>query len=60
MHFVLGHAHEHPSQWAALRSIANKPGMTPQTLRTWVRRAETNRCLQPGLTTQERKRPKES
>jgi transposase-like protein len=33
------HAPEHPSQWAAIRSIAGKVGCTGEALRRWVRRA---------------------
>ena len=29
---VLEHQGEHPSQWACIRSIATKAGMTPETL----------------------------
>ena len=31
---------EHTAQWAAIVSVASKFGTTPETLRTWVRRAE--------------------
>jgi len=37
---VREHGPEHPSQWAAIRSIASKIGCTTQTLRNWVRQAE--------------------
>ena len=47
------------SQWAAITSIASKFGMTPQTLCTWVRRAETDEGRRPGLTSDERQRLKE-
>jgi transposase len=53
---VLEHAGEYPSQWAALRSIASKCGMTPETLRKWVRRAEVDAGSRPGVTTEEHKR----
>ena len=53
---VFDHTPEYGSQWAAIRSIATKFGMTPETLRTWVRRAETDEGLRPGLITTERER----
>src|SRR3954449_2268836 len=37
---VLDHQAEHPSQWAAINSIAGKIGCTGETLRGWVRQAE--------------------
>ena len=55
---VFEHEGEYGSQWAAITSIATKLGMTPETLRTWVRRAETDEGLRPGLTTTERERLK--
>jgi transposase len=53
---VQEHAGEYSSQWAALTSIATKCGMTPETLRKWVRRAEVDSGSRPGLTTDERRR----
>ena len=49
---------EHHSQWAAICSIADKFGMTHETLRRWVRQAETDEGRRPGLTTGERDRLK--
>ena len=37
---VLEHAGEHASQWAAIRSVAEKLGCTTEALRRWVRQAE--------------------
>jgi len=56
---VLEHAHEHPSQWAAIRSVAEKLGCTVEALRRWVRQAERNQGQRPGLTTDERQRMKD-
>jgi len=39
---VFEHQDEHPSQWAAICSIAHKFGVSSETLRRWVRRAETD------------------
>ncbi len=55
---VFEHEREYSSQWAAISSIAGKLGMTPETLRKRVRRAETDEGLRPGLTTGERERMK--
>jgi transposase len=53
---VQEHADEYNSQWAAITSIAAKCGMTPETLRKWVRRAEVDAGQRLGPTTDERKR----
>jgi len=53
---VLDHSVDYQSEWAAIRSIAGKFGMTAETLRTWVRQAERDKRLRPGLTTAERER----
>ena len=56
---VLDHAAEHPSQWAAIRSVAEKLGCTVEMLRRWVRQAERDAGTRPGLTTDERERLKQ-
>ena len=58
MRLVLEHQDEYPSQWAAICSIAHKFGMSSETLGKWVRRAETDEGLRPGLTSEERERLK--
>jgi transposase len=50
---------EHGSQWAAITAIAPKVGVSREALRNWVRRAEIDGGLRPGLTTEERQRLKE-
>ena len=56
---VREHGPEHPSQWAAIQSIAAKLGCTTETLRRWVRQDERDQGRRPGLTTDERQRLKE-
>ena len=56
---VQEHAHEHPSQWATIRSVAEKLGCTTEALRRWVRQAERDQGRRPGLSTDERQRLKD-
>lgn len=50
---VLEHQGEHDSQWAAIRSVAEKLGCTCEALRLWVRRAERELGSRPGPKTGE-------
>ena len=56
---VLDHAADHPSQWAAIRSVGEKLGCSVEALRRWVRQAERDAGQRPGLTTDERQRLKQ-
>jgi len=56
---VQDHEAEYPSKWQAIQSIADKFGMTPETLRKWVNQHERDQGLRPGLTTTERERLKQ-
>jgi transposase len=55
---VFEHQGEHDSQWAAICSIANKFGVSHETLRKWVRKAEVDDGLRLGLPSNERDRLK--
>ena len=51
------HRREYASEWAAIESVAAKLGVaSPETLRTWIRRAEVDGGQRPGLTSAERER----
>lgn len=51
---------EYSSQWAAICSVAQKIGCSPETLRSWIRRQERDAGGgDGGLTTTERQRLKE-
>ena len=53
---VMEHREEYACQWAA---VASKLEMTAETLRGWVRRAQIDGGLAPGLATDLRKCLKE-
>jgi len=56
---VFEHEHDYPSQWAAIKSIAEKIGCTAETLRSWLRQTERDQGRRAGTTTDERARIKE-
>jgi transposase len=47
---VLDHEGDYESQWAAIVSISEKFGMSSESLRKWVRRAEVDAGQRPGAT----------
>jgi len=51
---VFDHTGDHSSQWAAIRSVAEKIGCPVEVLRRWVRQVERDAGERPGLTTDER------
>ena len=53
---VTEHRDQCASEWAAITSIAAKCGMTPETLRKWIRRAQVDSGARRGVTSDERER----
>jgi transposase len=53
---VLEHQQDYDSQWEAICSVAEKLGPTAETVRKWVRRAEIDGGVRPGVTTAEAER----
>ena len=49
----------HDSEWAAIVSVAEKIGCTPETLRKWTRQRQRDAGQRPGLTTEDKTRIKE-
>ena len=56
---VTEHRDQYTSEWAAITSIATKCGMTPETLRKWIRRAQVDSGSRQTVTSDERERLRE-
>lgn len=53
---VFEHQAEYDSQWDAMKSIADKVNVSTETLRKWVRQAETDAGERPGPTSAEQQK----
>ena len=47
---VLEHREDYPSEWAALRAVSKRLGMTAETLRTWVRQQQVDDGCRDGVS----------
>ena len=56
---VQEHRGDYPSLWSAVESIAPKIGCVPQTLLEWVKRADVDAGVRPGVSTVDAQRVKE-
>jgi transposase len=56
---VVEHRKEHPSEWAAICSIAEKCGVKPESLRLWLRRTEIDTGQRAGVTSEQQERIRE-
>lgn len=50
---VREHREEYETDWAAIRAVSSRLGMTAETLRKWVRQAEIDDGAAAGVTTRE-------
>jgi transposase len=55
---VIDRREDYKSEWATVTAISKLLGMSPETLRGWVRRTQVDEGSRPGLTTDERARLK--
>jgi transposase len=50
---VREHREDYETEWAAIRAVSSRLGMTAETLRKWVRQAEVDDGQAAGMTTRE-------
>jgi transposase len=50
---------QYSSQWEAIKSISAKVGVSAESLRRWVRQAETDAGARPGVASAESERVRE-
>ena len=50
---------DYKSEWACVTAVSKLFGMSPESLRTWVRRAQVDGGTRPGLSSDERARLKQ-
>ena len=48
---VREHAEDYASEWEAITTVSGRLGMSPETLRKWVRQAEIDAGEADGVTT---------
>jgi transposase len=49
---VTEHAGDYHAEWAAMTAISRRLGMTPETLRCWVRQAQVDAGQRSGVSTE--------
>jgi transposase len=50
---VREHAGDYPTQWAAIRAVSGRLGMSAETLRKWIRQVEVDESKVAGVTSAE-------
>lgn len=49
---VLEHRDDYPSEWAAIRAVSKRLGMTAETLRSWIRQQQIDDGRRDGVTSE--------
>jgi transposase len=49
---VREHAGDYPSEYAAITAVARRLGMTPETLRKWIRQSAVDEGQAPGVSSE--------
>jgi len=50
---VREHAEDYSTQWAAIKAVSGRLGMSTETLRKWIRQAEVDEGTVPGVSSAE-------
>lgn len=50
---VRDHVDDYESEWAAIKTVSKRMGMTPETLRKWLRQDEIDNGARQGASTVE-------
>jgi transposase len=50
---VRDHVQDYESEWAAIKTVSKRLGMTPETVRKWIRQDEINSGQRAGKTSAE-------
>ena len=56
---VIDHRSDYSSEWAAITTVSFRLGMSPETLRRWVRQHRIDAGEEKGVTSQEMLRIRE-
>lgn len=49
---VRDHVGDYPTEWAAIRAVSGRLGMSAETLRKWIRQSEVDAGGVPGVSTE--------
>jgi transposase len=52
---VREHVGDYETEWAAMKAIAGRLGMSPETLRRWVRQAQVDDGEMAGVSSEEKR-----